>query len=226
MIITTLINFAFMGQVKHQDVLIFADTCEPGPEGICSGQTNLQYFLLALAGLSCPWLLLVKPFILKAKIDKEAQEKAGYSTVQEIDEENPHGDHADDDHDEHNNFAEIFIHQVIHTIEYALGTVSNTASYLRLWALSLAHSQLSEVFWDMIFNGEKFQVGLNSDYSVMVVFCFLIWFLATIAVLMVMESLSAFLHALRLQWVEFQNKFYQSDGYLFVPDSFDKEEAD
>lgn len=124
-------------------------------------------------------------------------------------------------------FGEAFIHQLIETIEFVLGTVSNTASYLRLWALSLAHGQLSEVFFNLIlakfvnvFNSGAADPSSGAVYGWTVVTTFLMWpafWSVTFSVIMCMDQMECFLHCLRLHWVEMQNKFFKGDGYAFTP---------
>ncbi|XP_025054666.1 V-type proton ATPase 116 kDa subunit a isoform X2 [Alligator sinensis] len=187
---------------------------DPTNSPLYTHQKEVQSFLVIFALIAIPWMLLIKPFILRAnhlkaqrmlQLPPISEGPAGDTEVEITQPNNSkkagrenhssgHGGH--DDHEEEFNFGDIFVHQAIHTIEYCLGCISNTASYLRLWALSLAHAQLSEVLWTMVMS-----VGLSSSGwgGLIVVFViFAVFAVLTIAILLVMEGLSAFLHALRL----------------------------
>merc|ERR1712125_220139 len=164
--------------------------------------------------LSVPIMLFPKPFILLAQHNarqKDAQQHLAEDAEVQVSED--HGDH--DGHGGEFEFGEVFIHQIIETIEYVLGTVSHTASYLRIWALSLAHQQLSAVFFNKTIQPA---MGIPFPANGIALYCaFCAWFGITLGVLLGMDVLECFLHTLRLHWVEFQSKFYKADGYKFVP---------
>jgi V-type H+-transporting ATPase subunit a len=192
-------------------------------------QSQIQFSLLIAAFVAVPFLLLPIPFI---EMYTHARAQKAYAELGEEAEGGGHGGHDGEEF----SLGDAFIHQGIHTIEFVLGSISNTASYLRLWALSLAHTQLAELFMDMILTqrglmGNKtmseamfgMAPGSVPSLVVHVLMLFLtygVWALCTFVVLMVMENLSSFLHALRLQWVEFQNKFFYGDGQRFAPFTF------
>ncbi|XP_064421394.1 V-type proton ATPase 116 kDa subunit a 1 isoform X4 [Latimeria chalumnae] len=192
------------------------------------GQQGLQSFLVVVALLCVPWMLVAKPLVLRHQYLRKKHLgthnfggiRVGNGPTEEDaeiiqhDQLSTHSEDADEF-----DFADTIVHQSIHTIEYCLGCISNTASYLRLWALSLAHAQLSEVLWTMVMH-----IGFNVKNlggSLLLVVIFAAFATLTVTILLIMEGLSAFLHALRLHWVEFQNKFYSGLGFKFIPFSFE-----
>lgn len=216
-----------------------------------AGQQGLQSAFVLLALACVPVMLFGKPTYYHLKKKRKAKAKAqahqhqpltnGSVDVMRASSEDgealqtpppmavprpPQGEHHDPEDEE---FSEIMVHQAIHTVEYVLSTVSHTASYLRLWALSLAHAQLSDVLWDMVF-----RKGMLLSYSLafsgtaapsflggfVVYIVFWPWVALTVSVLVLMEGLSAFLHTLRLHWVEFMSKFYIGTGHAFEPFCF------
>jgi len=193
--------------------------------------SGLPTFMMVLTMLSVPILLVPKPAI------KLMQHKAQVREMERIAAGQGHGHglagrgmgrpgpaplgdveslmNKDEDDEEKFDFSEIVIHQVIETIEYVLGTVSHTASYLRLWALSLAHQQLSVVFFGMTLrNGMTCPFPFN---VILIYYTFSMWFMCTVGILLGMDTMECSLHTLRLHWIEFQSKFFMHDGYPFVP---------
>merc|ERR1719321_1678727 len=92
------------------------------------------------------------------------------------------GKKENEEEGEHFEFGEVMIHQIIETIEYVLGTVSHTASYLRLWALSLAHQQLSLVFFQKTI-GMALTTSFPANVIVMWIM-FALWFAITVGILL------------------------------------------
>ena len=191
------------------------------------GTLELEQFInkiLFLVSILCiPVMLMVKPWIKiynqrqKEKMEEENPENNNIMELINNNYKELFLDYIKEQQNNNESSMDIIVHQIIETIEFVLGCVSNTASYLRLWALSLAHSQLSKVFF------EKSILGVASGTNfVFVIFGYFIFANITVGVLMGMDLLEAFLHTLRLHWVEFQNKFYYADGILFEPFSFQK----
>jgi V-type H+-transporting ATPase subunit a len=197
------------------------------PAPLFEGSVFFQKILWCIIVATVPLMLIPKPLILwqqskqSAPAHDEEQVAGGAHGGHGGGHAGGHGGGNKEGHEgQQFQFGEVMIHQIIETIEYVLGTVSHTASYLRLWALSLAHQQLSLVFFQKtIMAGMMMSFPMN---GVVLYFMYMAWFGITCGVLLGMDVMECFLHTLRLHWVEFQSKFYKADGYEFAPYRHDK----
>ncbi|XP_055902515.1 V-type proton ATPase 116 kDa subunit a 1-like [Eupeodes corollae] len=205
------------------NMMLFKSTppLEGCSEFMFEGQYTLQMTFVAIGMMCIPWMLLAKPLSIqfsRRKNSNRVYDQNG-ADIPSLGAAAGGGEHGHGHGHENEPLSEIYIQQAIHTIEYVLSTISHTASYLRLWALSLAHAQLSEVLWGQLLK-MGFSVPSYFIGPIMLYLIFAIWGFFTLAILVMMEGLSAFLHTLRLHWVEFMSKFYEGLGYAFTPFSF------
>ncbi len=201
-------------------------------------QENFHSVLLTVLIILIPIMVLPKPFLdyrkyKKKKDQRILQEVRINNNLNNIEDDMGNGEGSNEalyssqihvkEFESDKSFMDFFINQCIYSIEFILGSISNTASYLRLWALSLAHAELSKVFFEKtlkqnISDGDYYFglgfIGMFVGYFILANM--------TLFVLIGMDFMECFLHTLRLHWVEFQNKFYYADGYLFEPYSFKK----
>ncbi|XP_040047616.1 V-type proton ATPase 116 kDa subunit a isoform X1 [Gasterosteus aculeatus] len=216
---------------------------DPSNKPLYTGQMVIQSLLVIIALACVPCMLIVKTLVLRRQhLWRKNLGRENFGGIRvgngptedeaQIIQHDQLSQHSEEEpercllspavkacEEEEFNFGDVAVHQAIHTIEYCLGCISNTASYLRLWALSLAHAQLSEVLWTMVMHIGLSTSGFAGFLVVTIVFFF--FAILTVAILLIMEGLSAFLHALRLHWVEFQNKFYSGQGFKFLPFTFE-----
>lgn len=143
----------------------------------CNLLFGCQLVLLFLALVAVPWMLIPKPLLLKKQHEEVcsqpcllffffiffsfmliiyirccvSQRHQGqiYTQLQSVDDNLEVESHKDSHGHKEFEFSEVFVHQLIHTIEFVLGAVSNTASYLRLWALRYAIPNFQTILCDI-----------------------------------------------------------------------------
>lgn len=101
---------------------------------------------------------------------------------------------------------------ILGTIESLIESISNTVSYARILALNMAHVGFSKTF--ILLGGADPEHGFATLH---ITPAFIASLVAGTILIMIIEGLLAFIHALRLHWLEWFSKFYKGEGIEFQP---------
>ena len=117
----------------------------------------------------------------------------------------------------------------VHFLESALGMISHTVSYARIFALNTVHVILSGVFFTLpglftipfppISIGELVIIpeAFNHHGAVISPGLPILGAIIGTFIVGILEGLLAFMHTLRLHFVEWFSKFYYAGGIAFAP---------
>ncbi|NWF96901.1 MAG: hypothetical protein HXY34_12235 [Candidatus Thorarchaeota archaeon] len=118
---------------------------------------------------------------------------------------------------------------VVQFLEYTIGMISHTVSYARIFALNTVHMILSAVFLSLppllviefsefsLFGMDIIPAHVFHDGHEVVPYLPLLGAVLGTLVVGVLEGLLAFMHTLRLHFVEWFSKFYHGGGVPFTP---------
>jgi len=124
---------------------------------------------------------------------------------------------------------------IVHSMESAIGMISHTVSYARIFALNTVHVILSGVFISLLpaiieipippltlFDIEIVPEYFMHDGHHVTPHIPLLGALVGTFIVGLLEGLLAFMHTLRLHYVEWFSKFYHGGGSPFTPFSFER----
>uniref|UniRef100_H9H7X4 V-type proton ATPase subunit a n=1 Tax=Monodelphis domestica TaxID=13616 RepID=H9H7X4_MONDO len=249
MIVYKWLAFSVASSAEAPSVLIhfinmFLFSQSPTNRPLYPHQVPVQTFLVVLALVSVPVLLLGTPLYLcsqhhrKRRLGRQQRKKTAFCWATEdspslngAQEQEAWGAQEGQSHVGPTRTFSKFCGPFANACEFSyvpsFPPSCITAGEGRFWGrlVPMPPAELSEVLWVMVMRiglGMSRELGMASLVLVPVFAAFAV---LTVAILLVMEGLSAFLHALRLHWVEFQNKFYTGTGYKLSPFTFEVEQS-
>ena len=119
---------------------------------------------------------------------------------------------------------------IVYFLEYGLGMISHTVSYARIFALNTVHVIMSFLFFDLLEGGPVIPFQPLTLFGLEIIpeyvyhhgvqvepFLPVAGAIVGTIIVGILEGMLAFMHTMRLHYVEWFSKFYHGGGVVFKP---------